>query len=88
MRMTEKLRCFGMVTLPFLLAGLTGCGSFFHSCHACPPPTTPAEFIFAANLATGASNLSASRVDSGQRCLDRGSRFAIRRRHFSYLDHH
>ena len=64
----ERLR--GLVNTAFLfffLEVLTGCGSFFSSCHNCPPPTPPissAEFVFAANLATGASDVSAFTVDS------------------------
>src|SRR5580693_7749409 len=62
-RMTGPLRCFGWAILFSLLAGLTGCGSFFDSCHGCPPPPSSAEFVFAANLVTGAGNVSAFTAD-------------------------
>jgi 6-phosphogluconolactonase len=63
MRMTWRRRCFAAAILFSLLAVVAGCGSLFDSCHHCPPPINSAEFVFAANLATSASNVSAFKVD-------------------------
>lgn len=47
-----------LLTLGALL-GLAGCGSFFSSCHMCPPPSKSQHFIYTANAAGNPSTVSA-----------------------------
>lgn len=41
------------------LFGMVGCGSFFSTCHMCPPPPKPQHFVYTANAGGNQSTVSA-----------------------------